>query len=150
MATVTASLRSGTRATISARQFAWVADEPPGAGGTDEGPNPYEILLGALAACIAITLRVYADYKGISLQGVDVGLEYDRVHADDCAECLDPKSGMLEVIKSQVRIHGSFNEAQRKRLAQVAERCPVHKTLTNGVRIFDSVSFEDSGEETAS
>ena len=149
MATVTARLRSGTRATISARQFVWVADEPPGAGGTDEGPNPYEILLGALAACIAITLRVYADYKWISLQGVDVALQYDRVHADDCAECLDPKSGMLEVIKSHVRIHGSFNEAQRKRLAQVAERCPVHKTLTNEVRILDTVTFEDSGEKPA-
>ncbi len=145
MATVTASLRSGTRVSISARQFVWLGDEPTGAGGTDEGPNPYEILLGGLAACIAVTLRLYANYKGISLDGVDVALEYDRVHADDCAECLDPKSGMLEVIRSQVRIHGSFDEAQRKRLAQVAERCPVHKTLTNGVRIFDSVTFEDIG-----
>jgi len=147
MATVTASLRSGTRATITARQFVWVGDEPPGAGGTDEGPNPYEILLGALAACIAITLRVYADYKGISLEGVDVALQYDRVHADDCVECLEPKSGMLEVIRSQVKIHGSFTDARRKRLAQVAERCPVHKTLTNGVQILDTVTFEDNGKE---
>lgn len=149
MATVTASLGSGTRVTISARQFVWVGDEPLSAGGTDEGPNPYEILLGGLAACIAITLRLYANYKGISLGGVDVALDYDRVHADDCAECLEPKSGMLEVVRSQVRIRGSFNEAQRKRLAQVAERCPVHKTLTNGVRIFDSVTFEDASERPA-
>ena len=142
MASVTAQLNSGTRATISARQFTWLADEPPEVGGTDDGPNPYEILLGGLAACIAITLRLYANHKGIQLEGVDVNLEFDRVHADDCLECDSPDGGMIDRIKSEVTIRGSFDEAQRKRLAQVAERCPVHRTLTRGVQIFDMVSFE--------
>ena len=78
MAIVNAQLHSGTRATISARQFNWLADEPQLAGGTDEGPTPYEILLGALAACVTITLRLYADHKGIPLQGVDVSSTLPR------------------------------------------------------------------------
>jgi putative redox protein len=142
MALVTAQLRSGTRATISARQFSWLADEPLEVGGTDEGPNPYEILLGGLAACIAITLRLYANHKGIQLEGVGVKLEFDRVHAADCLECDNPEGGMIDRIRTEITIRGSFDEAQRTRLAQVAERCPVHKTLAKQVQIFDSVSFE--------
>ena len=88
-----------------------------------------------------MTLRIYADYKGIDLTGVDVTLEFDRVHADDCLECDDSKKGRIERIQTDVKIHGSFDDAQRKRLGQVASRCPVHKTLAHGVEIFDSVSF---------
>jgi len=142
MATVRAQLRSGTRTTISAGQFSWLADEPLAAGGTDEGPTPYEILLGALAACITTTLRLYSDHKGIPLQGVDVSLEFDRVHAEDCLECDNPGGGMIDRIKTNVTLRGTFDDAQRTRLAQVAERCPVHKTLARGIQIFDSVSFE--------
>ena len=142
MAKVRAQLHSGTRATITARQFSWLADEPQVAGGTDEGPTPYEILVGALAACISITLRLYANHKGIPLQGVDVSAEFDRVHAEDCLECDNPEGGMIERIETRVTLRGTFDDAQRARLAQVAERCPVHKTLANGVQIFDSVSFE--------
>lgn len=141
MATVTAELRDGTVATIHARQFSWQADEPPAAGGTDEGPTPYEILLGSLAACTTITLRLYANHKGIDLSGVDVELEIDRVHADDCEDCDDRADGFIERIQSRVTIRGSFDDAQKKRLAQVAARCPVHKTLANGAHISDSVDF---------
>ncbi len=111
--------------------------------GSDQGPTPYEIMIGGLAACTAITLRWYADRKGLDLEGVDVALHYDRVHADDCAECESETRGLIERIRSRVTIHGDFDDAQRRRLAQIVERCPVHKTLTRGVRIFDSVSFED-------
>jgi putative redox protein len=142
MAMVRAELHSGTRATISVRQFTWLADEPPEVGGTDEGPNPYETLLGGLAACIAITLRLYANHKGIQLEGVGVNLEFDRVHADDCLDCDSVESGMIDRIRSSVTIQGSFDAAQKKRLAQVAERCPVHRTLTKGMQIFDTVAFE--------
>lgn len=141
MATVTAELRQGVVTTISARQFSWKADEPPEAKGTDEGPTPYEILLGSLAACTAITLRLYANRKSIELSGVDVELEFDRVHADDCDDCDERADGYVERIQSKVTIHGSFDDAQRERLAQVAARCPVHKTLANGVHISDSVEF---------
>ena len=141
MATITAQLREGTQTTIQARQFTWLSDEPLAAGGGDTGPTPYEILLGSLAACITVTLRLYSDHKGIDLTGVDVTLEFDRVHADDCLECDQDKGGWIDRIQTQVKILGSFDDAQRKRLEQVAGRCPVHKTLAKGVEIFDSVSF---------
>ena len=69
-------------------------------------------------------------------------LEFDRVHADDCLDCDERADGWIDRIQSHVTIHGSFDEAQRARLTQVAERCPVHKTLANGVQIFDTVAFE--------
>ena len=141
MATLTAKLREGTAVTLQSRQFSWLADEPLGAGGTDTGPNPYEILLGGLAACIAVTLRLYADHKKIALTGVDVRLEFDRVHADDCIDCDERADGWIERIQSEVTIVGSFDDAQRARLTQVAARCPVHKTLTNGAHIVDTVAF---------
>ena len=144
MSTVTAQLRSGTRATISARHFSWLADEPIALGGTDEGPNPYEVLLGSLAACIAITLRLYANHKGIQLDSVDVALEFDRVHAEDCRECESEEAELIERVKSHVTVRGSFSAAQRQRLEQVAQRCPVHRTLAHGVQIFDTVSFDES------
>jgi len=144
MATVTAELREGTQVNIQARQFTWRGDEPPAAGGTDTGPTPYEILLGGLAACIKITFRLYANHKGIDLTGVDVTLEFDRVHADDCVDCEKRRDGWIDRIQTQVTIRGAFDDAQRTRLAQVAKRCPVHKTLVNGIEIFDSVSFEEA------
>ncbi len=143
MAVVTAELREGTLVKLRARQFTWQGDEPPGAGGKDAGPTPSELLLGGLAACISLTLRLYANHKGIQLDGVDVRLEFDRVHADDCQECEKRSQGWIDRIRTQVKIHGVFDEAQRARLAQVAERCPVHKTLANGVEIFDTVTFAE-------
>jgi putative redox protein len=88
MSTVTARLGSDTQVTLHARQFSWGGDEPPIAGGTDTGPTPYEMLLGSLASCIALTLRVYARHKKIALDGVDVSVEFDRVHGADCEDCL--------------------------------------------------------------
>ena len=142
MAVVTGVLREGTQVTIRARDFTWLGDEPTSAGGTDTGPTPYEILLGALAACITTTLRLYSDHKGIPLEGVDVQLEYDRVHADDCVDCDERHDGWIDRIQTHVTLRGTFDEPQRKRLTQVTERCPVHKTLANGVHIVDSVAFE--------
>ena len=142
MANVTAQLRTGTAVTIQTRHLHWAGDEPPSAGGTDTGPTPYELLLGSLAACIAITLRLYADHKAIPLTGVDVALDFDRIHAEDCVDCDERADGLIERITSHVTLHGTFDEAQRKRLGQVAQRCPVHETLAQGVHISDSVAFE--------
>jgi putative redox protein len=144
MTTLNARLRAGTRVELRTRQFQWLADEPLALGGTDSGPTPYELLLAALAACITTTLRLYADHKGIDLEGVDVSLEFDRVHARDCLECDDPGGGMIDRIQTEVRILGSFTDAERERVTQVVGRCPVHKTLANGVQIFDSVSFDEA------
>ena len=144
MATVTASLAEGTKVMINARQFSWRADEPPEANGTDTGPTPYELVLGSLAACTATTLRLYANHKGIALAGVDIRLVFDRVHADDCEDCDERRDGWIERIQSHVTIRGQFDDGQRKRLGQVAQRCPVHKTLTNGMEIMDSVEFDEA------
>ena len=75
------------------------------------------------------------------LAGVAVELEFDRVHADDCEDCDERADGFIDRIQSKITLHGSFDDAQRKRLTQVAQRCPVHKTLANGVHISDSVEF---------
>jgi len=141
MAAVTAELGKGTDVSIHARQFSWVGDEPASAGGTDTGPTPYEILLGGLATCIAVTLRLYANHKGIQLDGVEVRLEFEKIHADDCVDCDERLDGWIDRIESHVTIRGAFDEAQRKRLTQVTQRCPVHKTLANGVHFSDDVEF---------
>jgi len=138
---VTAHLGAGTRVELRARGFTWVGDEPVTVGGTDAGPSPYELLLGSLAACIAATLRVYANHKRIGLSAVDVELGFDRVHADDCADCDERTEGWIDRVQTAVTIHGTFDEAQRKRLEQVARRCPVHKTLAKGMTILDDVTF---------
>ena len=143
MATVKASLRHGAAVDIRARRFLWRSDEPKPAGGADSGPTPYEFLLGSLAACTAMTLRLYAERRQIPLAGVEVTLEFDRVHCIDCEKRGD---GLIERVRTEVTIHGELTAAQRARLTQVAQRCPVHKTLAQGVRFDDAVAFVDPGE----
>ena len=141
MARITAELTAGTLVSISNGRHEWRADEPPQAQGTDLAPNPYEQLLGALAACTCITLSLYAQHKGIALKSVVTSYEFQRVPADQQEGEVKVRAGRIEQITSKVRIAGDFDEAQRKRLAQVAERCPVHKTLAGGVRLVDQVEF---------
>ena len=135
MAIVTAELREGTAITLRTRQFSWRGDEPERVGGTDTGPDSYELLLGGLGTCIAVTLRLYARHKGIPLDGVDVELAFER------------QSPEVEVIRSRVKLYGTFDEAQRVRLAQVAQRCPMHRSLTRGLLMEDAVEFV-IGEES--
>lgn len=148
MARITAFLETGTTVTINADGHTWKADEPVGKGGTNEGPTPYELLLGSLAACTALTVRLYADHKGIPLRWVRAEYEYDRIHADDCEECESPDTGMIDRVRAFVSLGGTFDDAQRARLEQIVGRCPVHKTLTHGMHIFDQVRFIE-GEELA-
>ena len=143
MARITAELREGTRVEISNGRHTWHADEPESVpGGKDSAPNPYELLLGSVAACTCMTLALYCRHKDISFQYFTVEYNHDRVHADDCERCDDEKEGYLDRVKSQIVMVGDFDEAQQERLAQIATRCPVHKTLENGVHFEDSVSFE--------
>jgi putative redox protein len=144
MATVTVSLRSGTKVELNSRGHKWLADEPEKAGGTDEGPTPYELLLGALGACTAITLQLYARHKKLPLEGVEIEYEHNRVHAEDCKECESEDKGYLDVVRSKATIKGGFDEATRKRLEQIVSRCPVHKTLERALHMFDSVSFSET------
>jgi putative redox protein len=135
MTTVTAVLTTGTQVSISNGRHTWRADEPPEDNGTDIGPNPYELLLGALAACTCITMSLYSRHKGIALKSVSTSYEFERVDADDGT------SGKVEQVTSHITIAGDFDEPQRKRLAQIAERCPVHKTLAKGLKMIDRVEF---------
>src|ERR1700691_1518871 len=102
-----------------------VADEPVAAGGSARGPGPYELLLMALGACTTMTLRLYADRKGWPLTRTSVRLRHHRIHAEDCADC-ETKHGMLDHIERVIEIEGSLDDAQRKRLLEIADMCPVH------------------------
>jgi uncharacterized OsmC-like protein len=110
------------------------ADEPIAAGGTDTGPNPYELLLSALGACTAITVRLYAQRKGWPLEAVEVALHHERIHAEDCANC-ETQDGYLDKITKDITFVGPLDASQRLRLAEISERCPVHRTLQHEVII---------------
>jgi putative redox protein len=141
MTRITAILKSGMAVQLSNGRHEWKADEPLGAGGSDTGPDPYELLLGSLAACTCVTISWYCRHKGISLESVSTVYEFSRVHADDCEDCDAPDKGFIEKITNNVHIEGDFDAGQRKRLAQIAQRCPVHKTLAHGVSFEDNATF---------
>jgi putative redox protein len=120
---------AGLRQSIQIRDHRVLADEPVDGGGNDAGPNPYELLLSALGACTAMTVRLYAQRKGWPLDGVEVTLQHERIHAEDCADC-ETREGFLDKITKQLTLHGpQLNAEQRQRLGEIAERCPVQRTL---------------------
>jgi putative redox protein len=124
---------------IEARGHTLSADEPVEAGGADSGPTPYELLLGALGACTAMTLRLYADRKGWPLEGVEVTLTHSRIHAEDCAEC-ETREGFLDQIEKRLTLLGDLDSEQKQRLGEIAERCPVQRTLQREVVIRQTVA----------
>ena len=142
MTQITAKLTSGMLVNISNGRHEWIADEPLAAGGSDLGPDPYELLLSSLAACTCVTIAWYCRHKGLSLESVSTTYDFSRIHADDCEDCDIPEKGLIEKITTNVHIVGDFDEAQRKRLAQIAQRCPVHKTLAQGVQFEDHATFD--------
>ena len=105
-----------------------VADEPKEVGGTDTGPGPYDFLLTALGACTAMTIRMYAERKGIPLTRVRVTLRHDKIHAEDCTEC-ETKTGMLDRIRRDIHFEGDLTDEQKARMMEIADKCPVHRTL---------------------
>jgi putative redox protein len=111
-----------------------VADEPAVIGGADSGPTPYDLLLAGLGACTAITVRMYADRKGWPLRQMTVRLRHSRIHAVDCLDC-ETKAGQLDQIERELRFEGDLTDDQRARLMDIAERCPVHRTLHSEVLV---------------
>jgi putative redox protein len=122
------------RTEVATRSHTLVADEPRPLGGTDEGPTPYEYLLGALGGCMAMTLRMYADRKGWPLERVEVRLRTARAHEPDCEQC-EVKAVGVTRIERRVELVGPLSEEQRQRLLQIADRCPVKQTLERGIQV---------------
>ena len=112
----------------------WIADEPVSAGGHDLGPDPYEHLLAGLGACTSMTLRMYANRKNLALDDIEVQLNHQRSHAEDCEDC-EGKSKFVDVIERNITLKGDLTDAQRKRLMEIADRCPVHLTMENDPKI---------------
>ncbi|HLA62910.1 MAG TPA: OsmC family protein [Rhodothermales bacterium] len=125
---------TGLRVDVEARGHILIADEPASVGGTEAGPTPYDFVVAALGACTAMTLRLYANRKGWPLDGVDVHLTHARVHAADCEACEKVPTGMDEVTRT-VTLHGPLTDAQRARLLEMADKCPVHQSLERGLRV---------------
>lgn len=119
---------------IRAGRHRWLADEPVAVGGDGAGPSPYQLLSAALGACTAMTLRMYANRKQWPLENVSVRLHHARVHASDCAEC-ETRAGRIDRIERRVRITGPLDATQRQRLLEIADMCPVHRTLRAEVQI---------------
>lgn len=110
------------------------ADEPVDVGGADLGPNPYEYLLAALGTCTSMTLRMYANLKKLPLQRVAVTLRHRKIHAQDCAEC-QTREGKVDEIERVITLEGELSAEQRERLLEIANKCPVHRTLTSEIRV---------------
>jgi len=120
---------------VTADEQTWLADEPVTAGGQELGPDPYEHLLAALGTCTSMTIRMYASHKQLKLDDVRVRLRHDREsHATDCKDC-EQKSSQLAVLSREITLIGDLTEAERQRLLQIADRCPVHRTLTGDLDI---------------
>jgi uncharacterized OsmC-like protein/alpha/beta superfamily hydrolase len=111
-----------------------LADEPAAVGGADTGPGPYDFLLTALGACKSMTMRMYADRKSFPLERATVTLRHSKIHAQDCAEC-ETKEGMLDQIDVQIGLDGPLDAEQRQRILEIADKCPVHRTLMSEIRI---------------
>ncbi|OAF11243.1 bifunctional alpha/beta hydrolase/OsmC family protein [Bradyrhizobium neotropicale] len=120
--------------TISVGPHRLVADEPVAAGGEDAGPGPYDFLLAGLGACTSMTMRLYADRKSLPLDRVTVTLKHSKIYAKDCAEC-ETRDGMLDQIDRVIAMEGTLDVEQRKKLMEIADKCPVHRTLTSEIRI---------------
>lgn len=134
--------QAGFLTEVTAGRHHLLADEPEGSGGKDLGPSPYGYLLAALGTCTAMTLRMYADYKKLDLKEVKVKLTHDKVHNEDGRQTEDAR-GKIDQIKRLIKLEGNLTEKERARLIEIADRCPVHKTLEGKPQILTQELNED-------
>jgi uncharacterized OsmC-like protein len=136
------TMKEGFRTQITAGAHTLIADEPKEAGGTDEGPSPYELLLAALGACTAMTLKIYVERKKLPITDVEVSLTFDRIHIDDCESCVKEErlnDQEVQHISRLIYVTGDVTEEQKERLLYIAGRCPVHVTLHSNPHVEDAV-----------
>lgn len=131
---VSASTEDGFLGRIRTGRHALLADEPRQAGGSDQGPDPYALLAASLGACTVMTLNMYARHKKLPVERVSCRVQHSKVHASDCENC-DSRQGRVDVLERRIAIEGDLDEAQRQRMLEIADRCPVHRTLASGVRV---------------
>ncbi|MEO6687784.1 MAG: OsmC family protein, partial [Dokdonella sp.] len=125
----------GFRTSLNVAGHALIADEPQSVGGTDQGPSPYGLISAALASCTAMTLHSYAKLKGLSVRDIRVFVRHDRVHEIDCEHCVDDAGAKIDQLERTIWIDGDIADGVRMRMLQIADSCPVHRTLRSGMRI---------------
>lgn len=131
------NLRTGTvpyTTWIQSGPHRMLADEPTSLGGQGEGPNPYDYLLAGLGSCTSMTIKMYADRKKWPLEGVHVALDHQKIHADDCADC-ETRVGKIDEIERVIRLEGDLSDEQRQKLMEIADKCPVHRTLHSEIKV---------------
>ena len=129
--TVTAKSLKNLQIQIQASNHPIIADEPKHDGGDDAGPSPYDLLLSALAACKVMTVHLYARRKNWPVETVSITLSHNKTYARDCEECQSSPNTKIDIIQTELSFEGDLDADQIKRLADIADRCPVHRTLTS-------------------
>lgn len=127
--------KKGLQTEIIANEHRLIADEPIAVGGANTGPTPYDYLVAALGACTSMTIRLYADRKQWPVEGVTVRLKHRKIHAEDCERCETKRNGKIDHIEREIELIGSLSDKQSARILEIADRCPVHRTLRSEIAI---------------
>ncbi len=128
---------------VQAGPHGFMADEPKSYGGTETGPTPYNLLGAALGACTSMTLRNYASRKNLDIGPIKVEVEYTNIHSEDCKECEETASGRIDQFERRIEIQGDIDEQTKARMLEIADRCPVHRTLEQKAHIITSPLEEE-------
>lgn len=147
MSKTTIRLEDGYKAEIKTRSHTWYSDEPESSGGTDAGPNPPEMMLGALGACMAMTGRMYAERKGWPLEAVDVEIDMQRF-SGSAYDGYDGDANFVHEIREGIRLHGPLDDEQKARIIEIMGKCPVRRVLANPVFFVDAMIAEEEAGET--